>query len=72
MVISDKNTTEQTTDKKKMMKDAIQRLTYPFERSIRGELRDVLIAFRSNVNIALSLLNMCMPHISVVSINTNY
>lgn len=56
--ISDKYATGQTAGKKGKMKDIIQRLKFPLERKVLGELRDIMNAFRGNVDTALNLLNM--------------
>jgi hypothetical protein len=55
--ISDKYATAQASTKGKM-KDLIQRLKFPFQRNVLGELRDIMTAFRGNVDVALQLLNI--------------
>lgn len=56
--VSDKYATGQTTRKRGKVKDMIQRLKFPLERNVLGELRDIMVAFRGNVDIALNLLDM--------------
>ena len=60
MGISDKYAIGQTMAKKGKVKDMIQRLKFPLERNVLRELRDIMMAFRDNVDIALSLLNKYM------------
>ena len=56
--ISAKYATGQTIKKMGKVKDMIQRLKFPLERNVLGELRDIMVAFRGNVDIALNLLNL--------------
>lgn len=56
--ISDKYTRGNPSTKKGKMKELLMRLKFPFERKVVGELTDLVVAFRGNVDLAVSLLNV--------------
>ncbi len=58
--LCDKHRTVQATGVKGKVKDLVQKLRFPFEKKVLEELREIMIAFRGNVDTALQSVTMCV------------
>ena len=56
--LSDKYATGRTSGLKGKANDMVHKLKFPFEKKALDELRDIMVAFRGNVNTALQVLTM--------------
>lgn len=56
--LSEKYTTGRTSGLKGKAKDVVHKLKFPFEKKTLDELREIMVAFRGNVDTALQVLSM--------------
>ena len=56
--LCDKHRTVQATGAKGKVKELVQKLKFPFEKKVLKELKEIIVAFRGNVDTALQSVTM--------------